>query len=91
MIILVFHGDIFPENPADTKTTDINALISTLEYVVKNHYPQLKGRVQVLQVTCGKPLALVFDQIKGISPYLNLFHPSFSFLLMSDQQNFNKV
>lgn len=91
LLILVFHGDIFPENPADTKTTDINALNSTLEYVVKNHYPQLKGRVHVLQVTCGKHLASTFTQIKAVCSYFNAFHPSFSLLLMSDQQKFDKV
>uniref|UniRef100_A0A914R8P7 Phosphatidylinositol transfer protein N-terminal domain-containing protein n=1 Tax=Panagrolaimus davidi TaxID=227884 RepID=A0A914R8P7_9BILA len=45
LLVLVFHGDVYPESPADSKTTDSSTLRSTLDSLILNHYPQLKNKV----------------------------------------------
>uniref|UniRef100_A0A915NAQ6 DDHD domain-containing protein n=1 Tax=Meloidogyne javanica TaxID=6303 RepID=A0A915NAQ6_MELJA len=47
LLILVFHGDLFPTKSADSKITDTNTLRSTLESLISCHYSQLKGRINV--------------------------------------------
>uniref|UniRef100_A0A915DU56 DDHD domain-containing protein n=1 Tax=Ditylenchus dipsaci TaxID=166011 RepID=A0A915DU56_9BILA len=91
LIVLMFHGDVFPEAPADSKTTDVNTLRSTLEAMVASHYPQLKSRVQVLKVTCGKELAPTLSLLKEICPSFGFFHPSLALLLASNTQTFHEA
>ncbi|CAD5215318.1 unnamed protein product [Bursaphelenchus okinawaensis] len=88
LLILVFHGDIYPESPADSKTTDATTLKSTLDTLITSHYPQLKGRVHVQRVTCGQELCQTVLSLNGICPSFGSFHPSLALLLASSQQAF---
>ncbi|CAD5221268.1 unnamed protein product [Bursaphelenchus xylophilus] len=88
LLILVFHGDIYPESPADSKTTDANTLKSTLDTLITGHYPQLKGRVYVQRVTCGQELCQTVSSLNGICPSFGSFHPSLALLLASSQPAF---
>uniref|UniRef100_A0AC34RFZ1 DDHD domain-containing protein n=1 Tax=Panagrolaimus sp. JU765 TaxID=591449 RepID=A0AC34RFZ1_9BILA len=86
LLIIVFHGDVYPEAPADSKTTDSLTLKATLDVLVQNHYPQLKDRVHVLRVTCGSELAPVVSSLSALSPSFGAFHPSLALLLASGRQ-----
>uniref|UniRef100_A0A1I7UHY6 CASPASE_P20 domain-containing protein n=1 Tax=Caenorhabditis tropicalis TaxID=1561998 RepID=A0A1I7UHY6_9PELO len=59
LLIMVFHGDFSPENPADSKTTDTNTFGSTIETCVQRHYPQLRNRLHIVNVSCGCEMARV--------------------------------
>ena len=83
LLILVFHGDVFPEAPAESKTTDCNTLKSTLDILIQNHYPHLKNKVHVLRITCGSELSSVVSSLSALSPSFGAFHPSLALLLAS--------
>uniref|UniRef100_A0A183BU11 DDHD domain-containing protein n=1 Tax=Globodera pallida TaxID=36090 RepID=A0A183BU11_GLOPA len=50
LLILVFHGDLFPKISADSKITDINTFRSILDTLIASHCPQLRGRIHVQAV-----------------------------------------
>uniref|UniRef100_A0AC35EUE7 Phosphatidylinositol transfer protein n=1 Tax=Panagrolaimus sp. PS1159 TaxID=55785 RepID=A0AC35EUE7_9BILA len=86
LLVLVFHGDVYPESPADSKTTDSSTLRSTLDSLILNHYPQLKNKVHVRRVTCGSELNKAVANLSALSPTFGAFHPSLSLLLAAGNQ-----
>lgn len=88
LLILVFHGDIYPESPADSKTTDSNSLRSTLNTLINSNYVQLKEKVHVLRVSCGGELNGTVSLLNGICPSFGSFHPSLALILASDSTAF---
>uniref|UniRef100_A0A1I8AXN9 DDHD domain-containing protein n=1 Tax=Meloidogyne hapla TaxID=6305 RepID=A0A1I8AXN9_MELHA len=89
LLILVFHGDLFPTTSADSKITDTNTLRSTLENLINCHYSQLKGRVHVQCVTCGSEFESLAHLLNSLSSSFGNFHPSIGQLLSSDVCTFN--
>uniref|UniRef100_A0A914C020 DDHD domain-containing protein n=1 Tax=Acrobeloides nanus TaxID=290746 RepID=A0A914C020_9BILA len=88
LLILVFHGDLYPESSPDSKMTDSNSLSSTLETLVMSHYPHLKNRVHVLRVTCGSELSSTVSSLNSICPSFGAHHPSLALLLTLNQSSF---
>ncbi|CAD6185676.1 unnamed protein product [Caenorhabditis auriculariae] len=91
LLILVFHGDFSPENPADSKTTDTNTFRSTIETCVQRHYPQLRGRLHVVMVSCGSELSQMVTQLNVISPSFGVLHPSLSLMLPSCSKQYGEA
>nr|CAD2140046.1 unnamed protein product [Meloidogyne enterolobii] len=89
LLILVFHGDLFPTKSADSKITDTNTLRSTLESLISCHYSQLKGRINVQCVTCGSEFESLAHLLNSLSSSFGNFHPSIAQLLASDVCTFN--
>lgn len=86
LLILIFHGDVFPEVPAESKATDSYTLKSVLDLLIQNHYPQLKNRVHVLKITCGSELAPAVSSFNALCPSFGAFHPSLALLLASSKE-----
>ncbi|CAL2037074.1 unnamed protein product [Caenorhabditis brenneri] len=91
LLIMVFHGDFSPDNPADSKTTDTNTFGSTIETCVQRHYPQLKNRLQIVNVSCGSEMTQVVSKLSNISPSFGLLHPSLSLMLPSAGHLYNEA
>ncbi|CAI4230432.1 unnamed protein product [Auanema sp. JU1783] len=91
LLVLVFHGDFSPENPADSKTTDTNTFKSTIDSLINRHYPQLKGRVHIQLVSCGRELSSIVSKLTAISPSFGLLHPSLSLILSSAHAQYNEA
>jgi hypothetical protein len=91
LLILVFHGDIYPESPADSKTTDSNSLRSILDTLISSHYVQLKGKVHVLRISCGSELNGTVSLLNGICSFFGCFHPSLALLLTANSGAFYEV
>ncbi|KAI6201182.1 Protein retinal degeneration B [Aphelenchoides besseyi] len=91
LLILVFHGDIYPESPADSKTTDANTLRSTLDALINSHYVQLKNRVHVLRVVCGSELCSTVASLNAICSSFGSFHPSLALLLSASNTFYEAV
>ncbi|KAF7635329.1 DDHD domain-containing protein [Meloidogyne graminicola] len=89
LLILVFHGDLFPTSSTDSKIIDTNTLRSTLETLITCHYSQLKGRVHVQYVTCGNEFESLAHSLNSLSSSFGNFHPSIGQLLSSDIYTFN--
>ncbi|KAL3123119.1 hypothetical protein niasHT_005052 [Heterodera trifolii] len=90
LLILVFHGDLFPKTSADSKITDINTFRSTLDTLIAMHCPQLRGQIHVQCVTCGAELLQTSQVLSGVFPSgLGTFHPSFVPLMAADALLFN--
>ncbi|VDM29003.1 unnamed protein product [Toxocara canis] len=85
LLIIVFHGDVSPELPAEHKMTDVNSLKAVVESLISCHYPQLKSRVHFIAVSCGNELNAIVSQLVSISPSFGVFHPSLALLLSSSQ------
>ncbi|KAK5972127.1 Phosphatidylinositol transfer protein, partial [Trichostrongylus colubriformis] len=85
LLIMVFHGEFCPENPVDAKTNDTNTFRSTIDSLVQRHYPQLKGRVNVLMVSCGSELDPVVQRLSSISSSFGALHPSMALIISSAQ------
>lgn len=87
LLVIVFHGDFAPDNPADSKTTDTNTFRSTIDSCVRRHYPQLKDRLHVVMVSCGSELSQLVTKLNAISPssFGNL-HPSLALMLPSSSE-----
>uniref|UniRef100_A0A9J2PI88 DDHD domain-containing protein n=1 Tax=Ascaris lumbricoides TaxID=6252 RepID=A0A9J2PI88_ASCLU len=71
LLIIVFHGDISPELPAEHKMTDVNSLKATVESLISSHYPQLKSRIHFIAISCGNELNAIVSQLVSISPSCN--------------------
>ncbi|XGW16419.1 hypothetical protein V3C99_001689 [Haemonchus contortus] len=85
LLIIVFHGEFGPDNPVDAKTNDTNTFRSTIDSLVQRHYPQLKGRVHVLMVSCGSELDPVVNRLSSISSSFGALHPSMALIISSAQ------
>ncbi|RCN28336.1 hypothetical protein ANCCAN_25922 [Ancylostoma caninum] len=82
---MVFHGEFCPDNPADTKATDTTTFRSTIDQLVQRHYPQLRGRVHVVMVSCGSELDPVVNKLSSISSSFAALLPSLSLIMSSAQ------
>ncbi|CAI5445087.1 unnamed protein product [Caenorhabditis angaria] len=91
LLIIVFHGDFAPENPADSKTTDTNTFGSTIETCVQRHYPQLKGRLHILNVSCGSEMSATIRNLTNVSPSFGVLHPSLALMLPSASHLYNEA
>ncbi|CAB3403291.1 unnamed protein product [Caenorhabditis bovis] len=91
LLIMVFHGDFSPDNPADSKTTDTNTFGSTIETCVQRHYPQLKGRLNIVNVSCGHEMTQIVNKLATISPSFGVLHPSLSLMLPSANNLYNEA
>ncbi|RCN25126.1 hypothetical protein ANCCAN_29164, partial [Ancylostoma caninum] len=85
LLVMVFHGEFCPDNPADTKATDTTTFRSTIDQLVQRHYPQLRGRVHVVMVSCGSELDPVVNKLSSISSSFAALLPSLSLIMSSAQ------
>lgn len=85
LLVIIFHGDIFPQYAAEQKVTDTNSLRLTMEKQISSEYGHLKGRVHYIQVSCGRELRDTASHLISIAPSFGLFHPSLALLLASSQ------
>ncbi|PIO56752.1 hypothetical protein TELCIR_21847, partial [Teladorsagia circumcincta] len=64
---------------------------STIESLVQRHYPQLRGRVHVLMVSCGSELDAVVNRLSSISSSFGALHPSMALIISSAQSHYHDV
>ncbi|KAI6241593.1 DDHD domain-containing protein [Aphelenchoides fujianensis] len=91
LLVLVFHGDIYPESPADSKTTDANTLRSTIDALISSHYVQLKNRVHVQRVICGSELCTTVASLNAVCSSFGSFHPSLALLIATSETFYEAV
>ncbi|VDM78555.1 unnamed protein product, partial [Strongylus vulgaris] len=82
LLVMVFHGEFCPDNPAD-KATDTTTFKSTIDSLVQRHYPQLRGRVHVVTVPCGSELDPVVNSLSSISASFGALLPALSLIISS--------
>uniref|UniRef100_A0A8R1E7A4 Phosphatidylinositol transfer protein N-terminal domain-containing protein n=1 Tax=Caenorhabditis japonica TaxID=281687 RepID=A0A8R1E7A4_CAEJA len=91
LLIMVFHGDFSPDNPADSKTTDTDTFASTIETCVQRHYPQLRNRLHIVNVSCGCEMTQVVTKLTNVSPSFGLLHPSLALMLPFASHLYNEA
>ncbi|KAK6029546.1 DDHD domain protein, partial [Ostertagia ostertagi] len=90
LLIMVFHGEFSLDNPVDARTNDTNTFSrSTIDSLVQRHYPQLRGRVHVLMVSCGSELDPVVNRLSSISSSFGALHPSMALIISSAQSHYH--
>ena len=64
---------------------------STIDVLIKKHYPQLKERVHVELVSCGAELSGTVNRLSSISPNFGLLHPSLALFVAADPVHYYEV
>ncbi|WKX98484.1 hypothetical protein Q1695_013847 [Nippostrongylus brasiliensis] len=91
LLVMVFHGDFCPDNPIDSKANDTNTFRSTIDSLVQRHYPQLRGRVHVVMVSCGSELDQIVARLSAVSSSFGALHPSLSLIISSSHSLYHEA